>query len=87
MDRDDEVNDECGDNDDDNVDAEDGDYLVQQRSDLIGGGSKTTEETSTLQRQCFIQVRRRKEHPTCHARNGGYARELDVTWTKPQNNA
>ena len=34
-----EVNDECGDNDDDNEDAED--YLVQQRSgDLIGGGSK-----------------------------------------------
>ena len=39
LDRDDEVNDECGDNDDDE-DAEDGDYLVQQRSDLIGGGSK-----------------------------------------------
>ena len=35
MDRDDEVNDECGDNDD-NEDAED--YLVRQRSgDLIGG--------------------------------------------------
>ena len=40
LDRDDEVNDECGDNDDDDEDAEDGDYLVQQRSDLIGGGSK-----------------------------------------------
>ena len=42
LDRDaDEVNDECGDNDDDNEDAEDGDYLVQQRSgDLIGGESK-----------------------------------------------
>ena len=41
LDRDaDEVNDECGDNDDDDEDAEDGDYLVQQRSgDLIGGGS------------------------------------------------
>ena len=41
LDREDEVNDECGDNDDDDEDAEDGDYLVQQRSDLIGsGGSK-----------------------------------------------
>ena len=40
LDRDDEVNDECGDNDDDGEDAEDGDYLVQQKSDLIGGGSK-----------------------------------------------
>ena len=42
LDRDaDEVNDECGDNDNDDEDAEDGDYLVQQRSgDLIGGGSK-----------------------------------------------
>ena len=42
LDRDaDEVNDECGDNNDHNEDAEDGDYLVQQRSgDLIGGGSK-----------------------------------------------
>ena len=40
LDRNDEVNDECGDNDDNNEDAEDGDYLVQQRSDLIGGGSK-----------------------------------------------
>ena len=40
LDRDDEVNDECGDNDDDDEDAEDGDYLVQQRSDIIGGGSK-----------------------------------------------
>ena len=39
LDRDDEGNDECGDNDDDE-DAEDGDYLVHQRSDLIGGGSK-----------------------------------------------
>ena len=39
LDRDDEVNDECGDNDNDDEDAEDGDYLVQQRSgDLIGGG-------------------------------------------------
>ena len=40
LDRDDEVNDECGDNDnDDDEDAEDGDYLVHQRSDdLIGGG-------------------------------------------------
>ena len=39
LDRDDEVNDECGDNDDDDEDAEDGDYLVQPRSgDLIGGG-------------------------------------------------
>ena len=38
LDRDDEVNDECGDNDDDDEDAED--YLVQQKSDLIGGGSK-----------------------------------------------
>ena len=38
LDRDDEVNDECGDNDNnDNEDAED--YLVRQRSgDLIGGG-------------------------------------------------
>ena len=38
LDRDaDEVNDECGDNDDDDEDAEDGE--VQQRSgDLIGGG-------------------------------------------------
>ena len=35
LDSSDEVNDECG---DDNEDAEDGDYLVQQRSDLIGGG-------------------------------------------------
>ena len=40
LDRDaDEVNDECGDNDNDDEDAEDDDYLVQQRSgDLIGGG-------------------------------------------------
>ena len=38
LDSSDEVNDECGDNDDDE-DAEDGDCLVQ-RSDLIGGGSK-----------------------------------------------
>ena len=38
LDSSDEVNDECGDNDDEDV--EDGDYLVQQRSDLIGGGSK-----------------------------------------------
>ena len=39
LDRDDEVNDECGDDDDE--DAEDGDYLVQQRSgDLIGGSTK-----------------------------------------------
>ena len=37
LDSSDEVNDECGDDDED---AEDGDYLVQQRSDLIGGGSK-----------------------------------------------
>ena len=40
LDRDDEVNDECVDNDDNDEDAEDGDYLVQQKSDLIGGGSK-----------------------------------------------
>ena len=40
LDRDDEVNDECGDNDDDNEDAEDGDYLVHKKSDSIGGGSK-----------------------------------------------
>ena len=42
LDRDaDEVIDECGDNDDNDEDAEDGDYLVEQRSgDLIGGGSK-----------------------------------------------
>ena len=40
LDRDaDETNDECGDNDNNDEDAED--YLVQQRSgDLIGGGSK-----------------------------------------------
>ena len=39
LDRDDEVNDECGGDNDDDEDAED--YLVQQRSgDLIGGGSK-----------------------------------------------
>ena len=37
LDSSDEVNDECGDDDED---AEDGDYLVRQRSDLIGGGSK-----------------------------------------------
>ena len=40
LDRDDEVNDEYDNNDEDNEDAEDGDCLVQQRSDLIGGGSK-----------------------------------------------
>ena len=88
LDRDDEVNDEYDNNDEDNEDAEDGDCLVQQRSDLINWWwVKTTEETSTPQRRCFIQVRRRKEHPTCHARNEGHARELDVTWTKPRNNA
>ena len=91
LDRDaDEVNDECGDNDDDDEDAEDGDYLVQQRSgDLIGGGSKQPPR----KRQCFnnndASYKFKEERNIQHAmpENGWHARELDVTQTKPWNNA
>ena len=82
LDRDaEEVNDECGDNDDDDEDAEE----VQQRSgDLIGGGPPRKRQCHNNASYKFEEERNiRCAMPEMEGMLG----ELDVTWTKPRNNA